>query len=80
MQLQKIRLSECNGIVPIGVVDKKHDFDEISMPAVLKPEQEFNVQVSEQAETMTYSIAVVDEGLLDLTRFKTPNAWDSFYH
>jgi uncharacterized protein YfaS (alpha-2-macroglobulin family) len=27
---------------------------------------------------MTYSIAVVDEGLLDLTRFKTPNAWDSF--
>jgi uncharacterized protein YfaS (alpha-2-macroglobulin family) len=29
---------------------------------------------------MTYSIAVVDEGLLDLTRFKTPNAWDSFYH
>jgi hypothetical protein len=23
---------------------------EISMPAVLKPEQEFNVQVSEQAE------------------------------
>jgi hypothetical protein len=26
MQLQKIRLSECNGIVPIGVVDKKHDF------------------------------------------------------
>jgi uncharacterized protein YfaS (alpha-2-macroglobulin family) len=27
---------------------------------------------------MTYSIAVVDE-LLDLTRFKTPNAWDSFY-
>ena len=28
---------------------------------------------------MTYTIAVVDEGLLDLTRFKTPNAWDSFY-
>jgi uncharacterized protein YfaS (alpha-2-macroglobulin family) len=27
---------------------------------------------------MTYSIAVVDEELLDLTRFKTPNAWDSF--
>ena len=28
---------------------------------------------------MTYTIAIVDEGLLDLTRFKTPNAWDSFY-
>jgi hypothetical protein len=28
---------------------------------------------------MTYSIAIVDEGLLDLTRYKTPNPWDSFY-
>ena len=28
---------------------------------------------------MTYTIALVDEGLLDLTRFKTPNAWDTFY-
>jgi uncharacterized protein YfaS (alpha-2-macroglobulin family) len=27
---------------------------------------------------MTYTIAIVDEGLLDLTRFKAPNAWDSF--
>ena len=28
---------------------------------------------------MTYTIAMVEEGLLDLTRFKTPNAWDAFY-
>ena len=28
---------------------------------------------------MTYSIAIVDEGLLDLTRFKTPNPWNTFY-
>lgn len=69
------------GIVPIAVVDKNTILTpKISMPAVLKPEQEFNVQVSEQSgKAMTYSIAVVDEGLLDLTRFKTPNAWDSFY-
>lgn len=69
------------GIVPIEVVDKNTILvPKISMPAVLKPEQSFNVQVSEQSgKAMTYSIAVVDEGLLDLTRFKTPNAWDSFY-
>ena len=69
------------GIVPIEVVDKNTILTpKIAMPAVLKPEQEFNVQVSEQSgKAMTYSIAVVDEGLLDLTRFKTPNAWDSFY-
>ena len=28
---------------------------------------------------MTYTIAIVDDGLLDLTRFKTPNAWEKFY-
>jgi uncharacterized protein YfaS (alpha-2-macroglobulin family) len=27
---------------------------------------------------MTYTLAVVDEGLLDLTRFKTPNIWKEF--
>lgn len=50
------------------------------MPDVLKPEQPFSVKVSEKSgKPMTYTIAIVDEGLLDLTRFKTPNAWDSFY-
>tara|TARA_Y100000593_G_C4320818_1_gene343691 strand:+ start:1 stop:2199 length:2199 start_codon:yes stop_codon:yes gene_type:complete len=28
---------------------------------------------------MTYTIALVDEGLLDLTNFKTPNSWKYFY-
>ncbi len=28
---------------------------------------------------MEYTIAVVDEGLLDITRFKTPNPWNTFY-
>ncbi|HIE16445.1 MAG TPA: hypothetical protein EYP69_05930 [Bacteroidales bacterium] len=28
---------------------------------------------------MTYTIAVVDEGLLDLTHFSTPDPWSSFY-
>ncbi len=28
---------------------------------------------------MTYTVAVVDEGLLDITRFKTPDAWSKFY-
>jgi uncharacterized protein YfaS (alpha-2-macroglobulin family) len=69
------------GIVPIEVVDKKTVLEpQLSMPDVLKPEQPFKVKVSEKSgRAMTYTIAVVDEGLLDLTRFKTPNAWDSFY-
>ena len=69
------------GIVPIEVVDKNTILSpKISMPDVLKPEQTFSLKVNEQSgKEMTYTIAIVDEGLLDLTRFKTPNAWDSFY-
>lgn len=69
------------GIVPIEVVDKNTVLEpQLTMPDVLRPEQTINVKVSEkQGKRMTYTIAVVDEGLLDLTRFKTPNAWNSFY-
>ncbi|MBF7092206.1 hypothetical protein IUY40_11710 [Flavobacterium sp. ALJ2] len=69
------------GIVPIEVIDKTTILaPSISMPDVLKPEQTFPIKVSEKSgKEMTYTIAVVDEGLLDLTRFKTPNAWNSFY-
>lgn len=69
------------GIVPIEVVDKNTILQpQITMPAVLKPEQKTTIKVSEKSgKPMTYTIAIVDDGLLDLTRFKTPNAWDSFY-
>ncbi|WP_333599539.1 alpha-2-macroglobulin family protein [Flavobacterium sp.] len=69
------------GIVPIEVIDKNTVLEpQLSMPDVLRPEQNVNIKVSEKhGKRMTYTIAVADEGLLDLTRFKTPNAWDSFY-
>lgn len=69
------------GIIPIEVVDKNTVLEpQIAMPAVLKPEQKTTIKVSEKSgKAMTYTIAIVDEGLLDLTRFKTPNAWNSFY-
>ncbi|SHE38159.1 alpha-2-macroglobulin family protein [Dysgonomonas macrotermitis] len=52
----------------------------ITMPDELRPEKEFSVEVSEKnKKSMTYTLAVVDEGLLDLTSFKTPNAWADFY-
>ena len=69
------------GIIPIEVIDKSTVLEpQLTMPDVLRPEQTVNVKVSEKhGRKMTYTIAVVDEGLLDLTRFKTPNAWNSFY-
>ena len=69
------------GVIPIMVEDPKTILEpELQMANVLRPEQEFEVSVSEKNnKPMTYTIAMVEEGLLDLTRFKTPNAWDVFY-
>jgi len=69
------------GVVPILVEDPSTKLQpEISMPDVLRPEEDITVKVHEkQSRAMTYSIAIVDEGLLDLTRYKTPNPWNSFY-
>lgn len=52
----------------------------INMPNELRPEREYTISVSEaNKKDMTYTLAVVDDGLLDLTSFKTPNAWNDFY-
>ena len=52
----------------------------IDMPATLRPEEEFTVKVSEKSgKPMTYTLAIVDEGLLDLTAFKTPDPWSYMY-
>lgn len=69
------------GIVPIEVIDKSTVLEPIiQMADVLKPNEKFTVKVSEKSgKPMTYTLAVVDEGLLDLTRFNTPNAWNDFY-
>ncbi len=69
------------GVIPIMVEDPNTKLEpELRMPSVLRPEQEFEVFVSEKnKKPMTYTIAMVEEGLLDLTRFKTPNAWGEFY-
>ncbi len=69
------------GVIPMMVEDPNTILEpQIKMPDVLRPEETFKMTVSEKnKKAMTYTIAVVEEGLLDLTRFKTPNAWDSFY-
>lgn len=69
------------GVIPILVEDPKTILEpELRMASVLRPEQEFEVFITEKnKKTMTYTIAMVEEGLLDLTRFKTPNAWNKFY-
>ena len=52
----------------------------IQLPDVLHPEEPFTVKVSEKSgKPMTYTLAIVDEGLLDLTAFKTPDPWSRMY-
>jgi len=53
---------------------------QVKLPATLAPEQNYTVQVSEAGKRrMAYTLAVVDEGLLGLTRFKTPDPHGHFY-
>lgn len=52
----------------------------IDIPEKLEPGSEFTVKVSEKSgKPMTYTLAIVDEGLLDLTAFKTPDPWSRMY-
>ncbi len=69
------------GVIQIAVEDPKtHLNPVIKTPDVWKPEQKASLSVSEKdGKEMTYTVAIVDEGLLDLTRFKTPDPWAAFY-
>lgn len=69
------------GIVPVMVEDPATRIaPEISMPEEVRSQKPFTIRVSEKnRKSMTYTIAVVDEGLLDVTGFRTPDPWNYFY-
>jgi uncharacterized protein YfaS (alpha-2-macroglobulin family) len=69
------------GVLPITIENKNTVLKPvIQMPDVIRPEQSNTITVSEAGgKHMTYVIALVDEGLLDLTRFKTPDPHAAFF-
>jgi uncharacterized protein YfaS (alpha-2-macroglobulin family) len=69
------------GIVPLMVEDQATRLSpKIEMPDELRSQKTFLVKVSESnKKPMTYTLAVVDEGLLDITGFRTPDPWNYFY-
>ena len=69
------------GVVPVMVEDPAtHLTPVITMADQVRSQQEFEVKVSEKNNReMTYTLAIVDEGLLDLTAFKTPDPWKWFF-
>jgi hypothetical protein len=68
------------GVVPVIIDDPLSHLEPVlSLPKVIRPEETLNLSVKEKTgKAMTYTIAMVDEGLLDLTHFKTPDPWDFF--
>ena len=69
------------GAIPLIVEDPETILKPvITMAGKIKPETENTITINEQnGKAMTYTIALVDEGLLDLTRFKTPDPHAVFY-
>lgn len=65
------------GIASADVVDRSSILHPvIEMPDELHPQQQFTLKIKERDnKPMTYTIAIVDEGLLDITNYATPQPW-----
>jgi uncharacterized protein YfaS (alpha-2-macroglobulin family) len=69
------------GIIPLAVEEAStHQEIDITTEEVLLPGEQFTVALQTRDRQPTqFTLAVVDEGLLDLTAFRTPDPWKSFY-
>ncbi len=69
------------GVIPLSIEDPNTHLEPvITMPDEIQPGQEVTIAVAEKAKrSMTFTLAMVDEGLLDITRFKTPDPWKKFF-
>jgi len=69
------------GVIPLTVSDPETRLTPVIATAdEWRPETDVSVDVSEaNGRRMTYTLAVVDEGLLGLTSFTTPNLHAHFY-
>lgn len=69
------------GLLSLKVTDPTTVLSPVIQSATtIKPEENSVIKVSEATgKPMYYTLAIVDEGLLDLTRFKTPDPYERFY-
>ncbi|MDR1812855.1 MAG: hypothetical protein LBQ87_08520 [Candidatus Fibromonas sp.] len=69
------------GVLPIKVEDEKTKLNlALNVPKEVKPGDEFSIEVANNSrENASFTLAVVDEGLLDLTNFKTPDPWKFYF-
>ncbi|MDR2579862.1 MAG: hypothetical protein LBC85_02570 [Fibromonadaceae bacterium] len=69
------------GVLPIRVEDAKTKLSlNLKAPKEVEPGEEFTIEVENNSrEDASFTLAVVDEGLLDLTNFKTPDPWRFYF-
>ena len=67
------------GIEGAEVIDRRTILHpEIEVADEIRPQQEFSIRIRERdGKPMSYTLAIVDEGLLDITAFKTPQPWQA---
>ena len=68
------------GVVPVKVENKKLQLQpNIAVPETANTKKAIEVKVTEaNKQAMTYTLAIVDEGILGLTNFSTPNPYGYF--
>ena len=68
------------GIVPVKVEDSNLQLKPVlNVPETSNTKKKIQVTVTEEnAKAMIYTLAIVDEGILGLTNYKTPNPYDYF--
>ncbi|MCG2761060.1 MAG: hypothetical protein L6407_07600, partial [Candidatus Delongbacteria bacterium] len=67
------------GTIPISVNDPETVQKlNVTIPEYLRPNETFKCKIHADGETQ-FTIAVVDEGLLSITDFTSPDAWKNFY-
>ncbi len=69
------------GTIPVLVENPQTRLEPaFELPLSLEPSSKTPFTVFEKTgKAMTYTVAVVDEGLLGITRYVTPNPWNEFY-
>lgn len=69
------------GVIPVMIEDPETHLEPvITVAEEVRSQRPFEIKISEaDKKPMNYTLAVVDEGLLDITGFKTPDPWSYFY-
>ncbi|WP_300329451.1 MG2 domain-containing protein, partial [Fusobacterium sp.] len=69
------------GAVPIFVENPATELKiDLDTPREIKPNESFKIKVeNKDKKKIQYTVAVVDEGILNITNFETPNPWKYFY-